>query len=731
MERFVSVILDISHQNVDRPFTYRIPEELLGRIVIGSAVKVEFGVQIRTGYVLSLEGDTELLPEQIKDILELAPFSISPRENTIRMAIWMKKRFGCTWNRALMTVMPVKNRVKVHRDSLITLKTREEALAERLEGERKTAWARVIRELASQPGHTMKQSLLCKKTKVSGLVVERLKEEGYISRQSLEGDPLLPLLQGAKKEEKILTKDQAAVLEQFCKEYEDGPGEYLLHGVTGSGKTLVFLKMMEHVIAAGRQVIYLIPEISLTYQSLQRAVSFFGSRVALIHSKLSGGERFAQFEKIKNHEADVMIGPRSALFAPVDALGLIVIDEEHDSAYKNENIPRFHTGDAARELARITGASLVLASATPSPETYARVQAGKIRCFSLPRRAVPGAGMARVQVVDMRQELREGNRSIFSRALEEKIGERLKNREQVMLFMNRRGYSTFVSCRSCGEVIKCRHCDVALRLHNNQRLICHYCGFSRDLPKVCPSCGSQYIAGFGVGTQKLEVLTQKAFPTARVLRLDTDSSAKKEGAAGILSAFSKGEGDILIGTQMIVKGHDFERVTLVGIMAADTSLYVGSYTAAQRTFELITQAAGRAGRRDLPGEALIQTYSPNHYAIRAAARQDYQEYISYEMAFRKIAAYPPYVHMMTVQFSAREEEALNRGIREALEVLRREMGIRTGEPVIPGVYRVNDYYRKLLYIKNSKYDILLGIKEWIDRILENRHPKVQAVYDFS
>ena len=568
-------------------------------------------------------------------------------------------------------------------------------------------------------------------------------EEGYITvgNKQRKSNPLLPILKSLGVEdfneiqatnEYILNEEQKLAVDIFKKDFDSGnKNTYLLHGITGSGKTLVFINMIKYVISKGLQAIVLIPEISLTYQTVLRMAEHFKDRVAIINSKLSKNERFYQFDRIKNGDADVIIGPRSAIFAPVKRLGLIVIDEEHDSAYKNENMPTFNVRDVAGKLANIAGASLLLASATPTPETYNRAVTGEIKLLELKERA-RNSSLPKVSIVDMRDELKMGNRSIFSNKLKTLIEDRLRKHEQVMLFMNRRGYSSFVSCRSCGEAIKCKHCDVTMTLHNNNKLVCHYCGYSIDLPKICPSCGSRYIANFGTGTQKLEAMTREVFPSAKVLRMDTDSVSKKNSANDMIRDFARGDADILIGTQMIVKGHDFDNVTLVGIMAADTSLYVSNYNSAQRTFELLTQAAGRAGRAK-SGEAVIQTYKPENYAIVAAAAQDYKKYFENEIVYRKLGGYPPVCHMLTVMFSSIREEELNKCATAIVNTLKSDNIFKKSViigPTDPSVVKVKDYYRKLVYIKNANYDILLDIQKKIEESLVS-YRNVGAVYDFN
>ena len=457
-------------------------------------------------------------------------------------------------------------------------------------------------------------------------------------------------------QDKILNEAQKRIYNSFCSDYDNNDFKtYLIHGITGSGKTLVYINMIKKVLSMGKQAIVLVPEISLTYQLVKNFISIFGDRVAILNSKLSKGERVKEFEKVLSHEADIIIGPRSALFTPFDNLGIIIIDEEHDNAYKSETVPRYDTRDLAVKLSEISRCSLVLASATPSPETYKKAIEGEYKLFELKARANKNAILPKIHIVDLRKELENGNRSIFSNKLKELIEDRLNKKEQIILFMNRRGLSGFVSCRSCGYVIKCPHCDVSLTLHNNNKLYCHYCGYNTIMPRLCPSCKSPYIAGFGFGTQKLENMTKKMFPSARVLRLDQDTNKSKDDSINIMKNFSRGDADILIGTQMIVKGHDISNVTLVGIVAADASLYINDYTSAQRTYELVTQASGRAGRAEKAGEVVIQTYNPEHYALQACLQNDYNLYYDNEMIYRQLAMYPPIIHILGIQLSAKDE----------------------------------------------------------------------------
>ena len=491
----------------------------------------------------------------------------------------------------------------------------------------------------------------------------------------------------------------------------------------------------------------LIPEIALTYQTLLRFYKRFGDRVSVMNSTLSAGEKFDQCERAKKGEIDVIIGPRSALFVPFPNLGMIVIDEEHEPSYKSETMPRYHARETAEYLAELKNASLVLGSATPSLEAYNRAKQGKYELFALNRR-LTGGRLAPVSVIDLRQELREGNRSIFSRKLQELMEDRIKKKEQTMLFLNRRGYAGFVSCRSCGFVMKCPHCYVSLSQHLGGRMVCHYCGYETIQPKKCPSCSSPYILGFKAGTQQIEQQLQIRFPGIRVLRMDADTTRTKDSYEKILTAFAEGEADVLVGTQMIVKGHDFPNVTLVGVLAADLSLNDSDYRAGERTFQLLTQAAGRAGRGAKPGEVVIQTYRPDHYSIIRAAAQDYEAFYEEEVLYRELGAYPPASHMLAVLITTPDEKR-GEALADKLASLAREeadgdkqtpkeaQGRELGQAVVIGpakasIGKINDIYRFVLYCKSSDYRQLTAIKDRIEQavaLLERKDENIQFDFD--
>ena len=530
-DQYASIIIDISHEDVDRVFQYRIPPALLPEIRVGVQVCVPFGSgnRTRTGYVVELTDRPDYDKEKIKEIISVTEKSITADTRLIELAWWMKEQYGSTMNQALKTVLPVKKRVKARNKKIV------ETVAEQ------------------------------------------------------ENDP------SQCSQEVLLNPEQQSIVDDFITAYDSGDHRpCLIHGVTGSGKTEVYMALIDHVLLQGKQAIVLIPEIALTYQMVLRFYQRFGSRVSILHSRMSAGERYDQYEKAKNGEIDIMIGPRSALFTPFSNLGIIIIDEEHEESYKSETVPRYHARETAQRRAEMEGAKLILGSATP--ESYYRAEKGEYCLLEMKRRA-NRQKLPYVWIGDMRNEMREGNRSILSRYLQEQLGMCLERGDQAMLFLNRRGYAGFVACRSCGTVIGCPHCNVSLSLHKKgtagEKLVCHYCGYTQPNPRLCPSCGSPFIGSFQVGTQQVVSQVQRMFPKARILRMDADTTRGKDGHHKILETFAKGGADILIGTQMIVKGHDFADVTLVGALAADLSLHMSDYRAAERTFQLLTQAACR------------------------------------------------------------------------------------------------------------------------------------------
>ena len=508
------------------------------------------------------------------------------------------------------------------------------------------------------PGESISVEELKEKASVTDSPIHTLLQKGVlVERRRQEKRDVFQLEDYTPTQPFYPTPEQAQALALLREEEQkEGKRPILLHGVTGSGKTEIYMQLIEHVVMEGKQAIVLVPEISLTPQIMERFISRFGKRVSVTHSRLSLGERLDQWRKARDGEISIIIGPRSALFMPFSNLGVIVMNECHESSYISDVTPKYHTREVARKLSELTGALLVMGSATPDIDSYHRAVTGEFLLLQLKERT-KGSRLPEVFVTDMRKELEDGNRSAFGLPLQQAIRENLEKGQQTMLFLNRRGYSTFVSCRKCGGVLTCPSCNVSYTYHaSDKALVCHYCGKEVPVPKTCPSCGSHYIRYFGTGTQKIEEETRRLFPEASVLRMDADTTTGKNGHARILELFGKGKADILIGTQMIAKGHDFPNVTLVGILAADLSLNLGTYQAAENCFQLITQAAGRAGRGELPGQVFIQTYQPENHAIRMAAAQDYGGFYQEEILLRQAMEYPPFSHIFSVLITGEMEQ---------------------------------------------------------------------------
>lgn len=733
--RYANVIVDISHEKVDRPFQYKIPERLMGKLSPGMCVEIPFGngSRFRQGYVIEVTDKPEYAPEKQKEIAGIVQGGVSMQADQIRLAAWIRETYGSTMIAALKTVLPVRQeRKQKEKKKIVRCLGAEETMALLGQAQRKhqTAKVRVLEQLCRE--EILPYELVSGKLNVSPATLRSLESQGVI-RVEAESYYRNPVKLNAEAEEgKQLSGEQSAVRDQVLSDYDQGKNKtYLIHGITGSGKTEVYLAIIEGMIKRGKQSIVLIPEIALTYQTLLRFYKRFGDRVSVMNSSLSAGEKYDQCERARKGEIDVIIGPRSALFVPFENLGLVVIDEEHEGSYKSESMPRYHARETARYLADLKGASLVLGSATPSLEAYYLAQKGEYELFRLGSR-LTGGSLARVYIADLRQELREGNRSIFSRKLKELMEERLAKKEQMILFLNRRGYAGFVSCRSCGLVMKCPHCDVSLSKHMGGKLVCHYCGYETREPEKCPECGSPYIMGFKAGTQQIEQNLYKTFPGIRVLRMDGDTTRQKGSYERILSAFAEGEADVLLGTQMIVKGHDFPNVTLVGVLAADLSLNENDYRAGERTFQLLTQAVGRAGRGSKPGEAVIQTYRPDHYSIQWAAKQDYNAFYEEEILYREMAQYPPVSHMLAVLVTTENREEGWRLIQQLSELAGKAQGVSVIGPSEASIGKINDCYRFVVYCKASEYANLIRVKDEMEKHLDAPGRRTENVqFDFD
>ena len=729
MAVYIDVIVDISVNSLDRIFQYRVPEELLDAVTVGCQVNVPFGSgnRRRQAYVIGVDTVLAYDASKIKDILGVTKAPAATGQ-LIALADWMHERYGCTMAQALKTVLPVKKSVKEVKRTAYFLADREGAqqlLEKSRKSRREKARVRLLEAM-------LKEGCMSKETvtgvlQISASTMKSILQTGVIREETSQvyRNPVRQRLDGWQ--EVCLNDEQMNAVASIwqnaaiCREHwSREQGMHLLYGITGSGKTEVYMALMEKVLNEGRQIIVLIPEISLTLQTVSRFYARFGSQIAVMNSRLSAGERYDQYMRAKRGEASIMIGPRSALFTPFDKLGLIIIDEEHESAYQSEIVPRYQAAEVAARRAEMSGALVVLGSATPSVAVYQKAREGMIGLHRLTQRARTGSCLPDVKVVDLREEFRMKNRGILSQSLHEAMDACLKRGDQMMLFLNRRGYAGFVSCRSCGYVVKCRHCDVSMTVHHHTLLKCHYCGSEQPMPRVCPSCGSPYIAGFGVGTQKVEEFVQKEFPEARILRMDRDTTSGKDDMGRILQTFSEGGADILIGTQMIVKGHDFANVTLVGILAADLSLFAGDYQSSERTFQLLTQAAGRAGRGDRPGEVIIQTYQPEHYCIQTAAAQDYDSFYSQEIRFRQMLHYPPDRQMMVMLAEGEHDQQTGQAVQKLREIAG-EADFEEVEFIGPsraGIAKAKDLYRYTMYMKHQDIKELMRLRDFLEGYLK-------------
>ncbi len=730
---YAGVIVDISHEKLDKIFQYSVPEDIASVISIGNKVNIPFGAGHRTGYVVNLSNTPEIDPDKIRPLDGIVKSSTTIDERMIKLAYWMKTNYGSTINQALKTVIPVKEKVKqVNNRTVRLLISPREALS--LSEEYRTSkrkQSEILKFLSDNP--------VCDYRKVTqqmGQVrqsLTALSDAGLIEIDTQR--VFRNELEAAEDFRNVtsLNQEQQVVCDGIIKDYDNNDmTPCLIKGVTGSGKTEVYMEIIQHVLSKGREVIVLIPEISLTYQTIMRFYAKFGNVVSVINSRLSKGEKYDRFELAAQGRIKIMVGPRSALFTPFNNLGAVIIDEEHESAYQSETIPRYHARETAIELARMTGAKVIMGSATPSLETFNRCKSGIYKLYRLDNRA-GNATIPDVDVVDLRDEMKKGNRTMFSTKLKSLMQEKLDAGEQIMLFLNRRGYQGFINCRECGNVIQCPHCDVSLTLHGRNRLVCHYCGYETVFNHICPKCGSKYIGAFKAGTEKVEEETRKIFPHASVLRMDLDTTSGKEGHRNILEKFASHEADILIGTQMIVKGHDFADVTLVGILLADMSLHCSDYRAAEITFDLLTQAAGRAGRGDRKGNVVIQTYDPEHYSIVHAAGQDYDAFYDEEMGYRELMGYPPSNHMMAVRISCADANLATKLSDELYKLTSVDDRVNIIGPADAAVYKINDIYNRVIYYKCRDYALLIQIKDIIENYLKcnvSCYKECHVVFDF-
>ena len=657
MAEYAKVIVDISQEKLDKTFEYRIPPYLTQRITVGMQVYIPFGSRRITGYVVELSDEAEYDEDKLKNIAGIVTDSVPIESHLIALAGWMREHYGGTMNQALKMVLPIKEKKKAVEHKRVRLALHPVEAKNQLgayERRHSTARARLLRALLEE--EELDWDLVTHKLGVSGSVIRAMEESGVVKviRETQYRNPVSHLT--SRGYGLTLNDEQQEAVDAVWSDYEKGiRSTYLIKGVTGSGKTQVYLRLIAHALETGKSAIVLVPEIGLTPQVLRQFAAQFGDLVAVLHSALSAGERCDSFKKIKTGRARVVIGTRSAVFAPVRDLGVIIIDEEQDGAYKSEQSPRYHARDVAKYRAVQADALLVLGSATPSVETYYGAKQGKYPVFRLTERFL-GAGLPEVLISDMRGQTRAGRSGVIGADLERELLDTLDRGRQAILFLNRRGNSRVIGCAMCGWVPECPHCSTNMTYHSaSGRAMCHYCGASIKITGTCPVCGGEELFTEIPGTQRVEQELNERFPDARVLRMDADTMNTKGAHEKLFSAFARGEADILLGTQMVTKGLDFENVTLVGVLDADQSLYAQDYRARERTFSLITQVVGRAGRRFDTGRAVIQTYSPTHPVILTAARQDYEKFYESEMETREALRCPP-VCTFTVLTAAGEVE---------------------------------------------------------------------------
>ncbi len=734
---YAEVIVDIVNSALDRKFSYRVPDALREHVRVGSLVRVPFGRSGRTinGYVVGFTSECSFEPEKVKEIDAVLSDEDTSEARLVALAAWISEHYACGFIQSLRTVLPAKRKITAKVESTVYLAKSvrdSDLLRAEFENKHAVAKARVLTALLAEDGQ--KRQILAKNAGVPQSVITALIKADILREESIETirgairpDP------AAKTEKFELTDSQKKAVGEIREAWKTGR-PVLLHGETGSGKTLLYMELIEETLAAGKQAIVLIPEIALTYQTVRRFVGRFGTQVSFLHSRLSEGERYDLHKEARKGNIRIMIGPRSALFTPFPNLGLVIIDEEHEDTYRSESTPRYDARETAEKRCQIEGARLLLGSATPSVRSYEYAKRGRYGLVRLSQRF--GISRREIAVVDMRQELQEGNRSVLSRKMRDSLERVLSEGHQAMLFLNRRGYAGFVTCRSCGYVVKCPHCDVSLTEHANGTMVCHYCGHTQLRQNICPSCGSQAIGGMRIGTEQVEKQIATVFPEARIVRMDRDTTGGKEGHEKILRQFSGSGADILIGTQMIVKGHDFPQVALIGVLAADLSLNDSDYRSAERTYALLAQAIGRTGRADVDGTAVIQTYHPEHYSIQAAVSGDYEGFFEEEIAFRGLMDYPPRAEMMAVFGTSEEEEKLQsamRHIRMLIDRIDPKGSAHALGPAPLSVRKVRDRYREAIYMRHPNHETLVQIADRITQYVRanSGFDDVTIQFDFN
>ncbi|ATH72144.1 MULTISPECIES: primosomal protein N' [Bacillus] len=769
------VIVDVTTKAIDRPFDYRVPDRFKGLVKAGMRVVVPFGPRKIQGFVTKIKEETDVQSGNIKDIVDLFDLSPVLTDELLELSHWLTEKTLSYHITALQSMLPAAMKAKYEKEiQVLSAEELPQSLKELFGQQESILYADIPPEQLKpiqkhvQKGHLEVRYHVSQKSgkkKVRTLQVavtkEKLEEkQKQLKKNAVKQKALLTFLfqanettflakdlqqqTGASSQtikaliqeglltesyEEIyrdpyrdrkftpstpldLTTEQAEAAKPIHQAVSDEKHEtFLLHGVTGSGKTEIYLQTIDHVLQKGKEAIVLVPEISLTPQMVQRFKERFGSNVAVLHSGLSTGEKYDEWRKIHRKEVKLVVGARSAVFAPFENLGMIIIDEEHESSYKQEEMPRYHAKDVAIERAGRHQCPVVLGSATPSLESYARAKKGVYTLLTLKRR-VNQQQLPHVSLIDMREELRNGNRSMFSEELMLRLKEVLERKEQAVLFLNKRGYSSFVMCRDCGYVEQCPHCEISLTYHRFQkRLKCHYCGHEAPVPAECPECHSEHIRYFGTGTQRVEEELTKVLPEARVIRMDVDTTSRKGAHEKLLTSFGNKEADILLGTQMIAKGLDFPDVTLVGVLSADTSLHIPDFRSSEKTFQLLTQVSGRAGRHEKAGSVIIQSYTPSHYSIELTKQHDYEAFYEQEMLHRRHQSYPPFYFLAMVTVSHEEVTKAAHVTDKIVQFLKMNCAPNTRilGPAASPIAKIKDRYRYQCVIKYKRENELASL----------------------
>lgn len=728
-ELYAEVIINSDAIEIDRPFTYKVTEELLDIIEVGHRVKVPFGIKNKPteAFVLGLKCEGIENVKKIKYISSILDDIPILTRDDLKLVDFLRENYLCKYIDAIRTIIPsgLSKGIKNKKKTVIVFNKELDGMFKD-----KDNYVKIVDLIKEKDGELTKSEII-NDYSLSSYSLNKLIENGYL----LAEDRVIYRYNTRsyiEESKNILNDEQKYAFNKILNSDKKG---FLLKGVTGSGKTEVYMNLVGETLKEGKSAIVLVPEISLTPQMIERFKGRFGKDVALFHSKLSQGERFDEWYRIKRGEARLVVGARSAIFLPLDNLGIIIIDEEHENTYKSEQNPKYSTKEVAKFLSEIKGCKYILGSATPSIETYYEALNGKLELVEIKNR-VRNRPLPQMEIVDMREELKSRNLSLLSRSLYNEMKETLEKKEQIILFLNRRGFSSFVSCRSCGYVFKCPECDLSMTYHKNGYLICHYCGRAQREQKVCPECGSKYVKFFGAGTQRVEEEVKKYFPKARVMRMDVDTTRNKDSHENIYNAFKSGEGDILIGTQMVSKGLDFKNVTLVGVLAADISLNIPDYRSSERTYQIITQVAGRAGRGEKKGKVVIQTYTPNSLSLQYAIENNYNDLYNEEIKVRKIMNYPPFSTIFLINSISKDEGKLKEFMNKVGESLRKLLDSREDiqilGPVPCIITKLKDNYRWQIIIKgNLDNNLKLKIKDILYELNKSVYNEIRISMDIN